>query len=134
MADLTRGEKVVAFIERYIVVPEGDLIGQPMRLEPFQRTFILDIYDNPHGTHTAILSISRKNGKTGLIAALLLCHIAGPESVLNSQIVSGAQSKEQAAIVFELAAKMVKMSPRLATLVRVQPSGKRLIGLRKNVL
>lgn len=134
MADLTRGEKVVAFIERYIVVPEGDLIGQPMRLDPFQRTFILGIYDNPHGTHTAILSIARKNGKTGLIAALLLCHIAGPEAVLNSQAVSGAQSKEQAAIVFELAAKMVKMSPRLATLVRVQPSGKRLIGLRKNVL
>jgi len=134
MADLTRGEKVVAFIERYIVVPEGDLIGQPMKLEAFQRRFVLDVYDNSAGTHTAILSIARKNGKTGLIAALLLCHIAGPEAVLNSQIVSGAQSKEQAAIVFELAAKMVTMSPRLTSLVRVQPSGKRLIGLRKNVL
>lgn len=134
MADLTRGEKVVAFIERYIVVPEGDLIGTPMKLEAFQRRFVLDVYDNSAGTHTAILSIARKNGKTGLIAALLLCHIAGPEAVLNSQIVSGAQSKEQAAIVFELAAKMVTMSPRLTSLVRVQPSGKRLIGLRKNVL
>lgn len=134
MADMTRGEKVCAFIERYIVVPEGDLIGTPMKLEPFQRRFVLDIYDNPAGTHTAILSIARKNGKTALIAALLLCHLAGPEAVMNSQIVSGAQSKEQAAIVFELAAKMVAMSPNLASLIRVQPSGKRLIGLRKNVL
>lgn len=131
---MTRGEKVCAFIERYIVVPEGDLIGTPMKLEPFQRRFVLDIYDNPAGTHTAILSIARKNGKTALIAALLLCHLAGPEAVMNSQIVSGAQSKEQAAIVFELAAKMVAMSPNLASLIRVQPSGKRLIGLRKNVL
>lgn len=105
-----------------------------MKLEPFQRRFVLDIYDNPAGTHTAILSIARKNGKTALIAALLLCHLAGPEAVMNSQIVSGAQSKEQAAIVFELAAKMVAMSPNLASLIRVQPSGKRLIGLRKNVL
>lgn len=134
MADLTRGERVIAFIESYLVVPEGDLIGTPMRLEPFQRKFVLDVYDNPCGTHTAILSIGRKNSKTTTIAALLLAHICGPEAVLNSQIVSGAQSKEQAAIVFELAAKMVKMSPKLAPLVRVQPSGKRLIGLRKNVL
>jgi phage terminase large subunit-like protein len=134
MADLTRGERVIAFIESFLVVPEGDLIGKPLRLEPFQRKFILDIYDNPEGTHTAILSIARKNAKTATIAALLLCHLAGPEAVLNSQIVSGAQSKEQAAVVFELAAKMVAMSPKLTSLVRVQPSGKRLIGLRKNVI
>ena len=52
----------------------------------------------------------------------------------NSQIVSGAQSKEQAAIVFELARKMVDMSPTLSALVTGPPSGKRLVGLRKNVV
>jgi phage terminase large subunit-like protein len=131
---LTRGEKVCAFIERYCVAPEGDHIGQPIRLEPFQRKFILEIYDNPHGTHSAYLSIARKNGKTALIGSILLAHLCGPEAVQNSQIVSGAQSKEQAAVVFELARKMVEMSPVLSGLVKVQPSGKRLIGLRKNVL
>jgi len=131
---MTRGEKVCAFIEGFVLVPEGDLLGKPMVLDPFQRDFILDVYDNQHGTHTAILSIARKNGKTGLIAALLLAHLCGPEAVQNSQIVSGAMSKEQAAVVFELARKMVEMSPKLSALVRVQPSGKRLIGLRKNVL
>ena len=130
----TRGEKVLAFIESFIVSPEGDLIGQPMKLLPFQRKFILDIYDSSVGTHTAILSIARKNGKTALIAAILLAHLCGCEAVQNSQIVSGAQSKEQAAVVFELARKMVEMSPKLQSLVRVQPSGKRLIGLSKNVL
>lgn len=131
---LTRGQKVCAFIEKYIQNPEGDHIGKPMQLLPFQRKFILDIYDSPVGTHTAILSIARKNGKTALIAAILLAHLVGPESVQNSQIVSGAQSKEQAAVVFELARKMIEMSPVLFKLARIQPSGKRLIGLRKNVL
>ena len=131
---LTRGEKVCAFIERYCVAPEGDHIGQPIQLEPFQRKFILEIYDNPHGTHSAYLSIARKNGKTALIASILLAHLCGPEAVQNSQIVSGAQSKEQAAVVFELARKMVEMSPILSGLVKILPSGKRLMGLRKNVL
>jgi hypothetical protein len=41
---------------------------------------------------------------------------------------------DQAAVVFELARKMVEMSPILSGLVKILPSGKRLIGLRKNVL
>ena len=133
---MTRGEKVCAFIETYCMVPEGDdgKAGQPMRLEPFQRKFILEIYDNPYRTHSAYLSIARKNGKTALIAAILLAHLVGPEAVLNSQIVSGAQSLDQAAVVFELARKMVEMSPKLTSLVRVMPSGKRLLGLARNVL
>jgi phage terminase large subunit-like protein len=131
---LTRGEKVCAFVEKYCLAPEGDHIGKPIHLEPFQRKFILEIYDNPYGTHSAYLSIARKNGKTALIASILLAHLCGPEAVRNSQIVSGAQSKEQAAVVFELARKMIEMSPILAKLVRIQPSGKRLIGLARNVL
>jgi phage terminase large subunit-like protein len=131
---LTRGERVCEFIESYCLTPEGQHIGKPMKLEPFQRRFILEIYDNPYKTHTAYLSIARKNGKTGLIAAILLAHLAGPEAVQNSQIISGARSKDQAAVVFELARKMVDMSPALSQVVRVQPSGKRLIGLNRNVL
>lgn len=131
---MTRGERVVGFIEKFCLNPEGDLIGRPMKLEKFQRKFVLEIYDNPVGTHSAYLSIARKNGKTALIAAILLAHLVGPEAVQNSQIVSGAQSKEQAAVIFELARKMVEMSDQLSPLVRIQPSGKRLIGLRRNVL
>lgn len=130
---MTRGEKVCAFIETYCKAPEGDLIGQAIKLLPFQRDFILAVYDNPHGTSTGILSIGRKNGKTALIAGILLAHLVGPEAVQNSQIVSGAMSKEQAAILFELARKMVDMSDELRPLVKVFPSGKRLLGIRRNV-
>jgi phage terminase large subunit-like protein len=132
---MTRGERVCAFIERYCRVPSGSAgakVGQPIKLVEFQRRFILEIYDNPHGTRRAYLSLARKNGKTALIACLLLAHLVGPEAQINAQIVSGALSREQAAIVFDLASKMVQLSPELSKIVRIVPSGKRLIGLTMN--
>ena len=120
-------------MELYCRTPEGQHVGKPIKLAPFQKKFIKDIYDNPHGTRRAYLSIARKNGKSALIAGLLLAHLIGPEAKLNSQIISGARSRDQAALVFNLAAKMVTLNPTLQGLVRIIPSGKRLIGLRKNV-
>lgn len=130
---MTRGERVVAFIERHCRAPEGEHVGKPIQLDGFQRKFILAIYDNPDKTRRAYLSIARKNGKTALIAGILLAHLCGPEAQLNSQIVSGALSRDQAAIVFALAAKMVQLSPELSKVVRIIPSSKRLLGLTRNV-
>lgn len=130
---MTRGEKVCAFIERYCVVPEGKLVGQPIKLMAFQKKFIKDIYDNSHGTSRAYLSVARKNGKSALIAGILLAHIVGPEARLNSQIISGARSREQASLVFKLAEKMVRLSSELSKLIRIVPSQKSLIGLPMNV-
>jgi phage terminase large subunit-like protein len=90
---MTRGDKVCRFIERYCLVPEGKLVGKPLRLMVFQRKFILDVYDNPAGTTRAYLSIARKNGKNALIAAIALAHIGGPEAKLNSQTISGGRSR-----------------------------------------
>lgn len=131
--NLSRGARVIAFAEQYLRIPEGSKVGQPLRLEPFQRKFILDIYDNPAGTRRAICSLARKNGKSALIAAIVLAHVIGPEAKQNTQIVSGAMSRDQAALVFNLAVKMLDMSPQLAGLYKYVPSGKRIIGLRKNV-
>jgi len=115
------------------LIPEGQYVGQQMKLLPFQKKFILDVYDNPAGTSRAYLSVARKNGKSALIAAILLAHIVGPEAKQNSQIVSGARSREQAALVFKLAEKMVRLSPQLSEIVRVVPSSKMLVGLVMNV-
>ncbi len=133
LKDWTTGDKVCAFIEIHCCVPEGQFVGQPIRLAPFQRKFIYDVFDNPSETRLAILSMARKNGKTALIAALVLAYVAGPLSRRNAQIVSGAMSRNQAAIVFSLAAKMVRMSEQLSRLVRIVPSGKRLVGVARNV-
>ena len=74
---MTRAARVIEFITRFIVTPDGAQVGQPMVLAEFQKQFIRDIYDNPHGTRRAILSVARKNGKSGLIAGLLLAHLVG---------------------------------------------------------
>jgi phage terminase large subunit-like protein len=130
---LTRGERVIAFIEAYCLVPSGELTGQAMRLEDFQKRFIREIYDNPLGTRRAYLSVARKNGKTGLIAGIVLAHVCGPEAMQNTQIVSGAQSRDQASIVFDLASKMIGLSEKLGAVTRIIPSSKKIVGLRKNV-
>ena len=130
---MTRGERVVAFIERYCLTPEGQHVGKPIKLAPFQKKFIKAIYDNKRGTHTAHLSIARKNGKTALIAGIMLAHLVGPEAKQNSQIVSGARSREQAGQVYNYAAKMVMLSPELRSIVRPIPSSKILMGLPLNV-
>lgn len=129
----TRGERVVAFIEGYLVIPEGAKVGKPVVLEDFQKRFIFEVYDNVHITDTAILSIARKNAKTALIAFIVLAHLVGPESILNSRIISGALSREQAAEVYNLASKCVHLSVKIRDLVKIIPSSKKLIGLPRNV-
>jgi phage terminase large subunit-like protein len=99
-------KKVCQFIERYCLIPEGSKVGQPIKLLDFQRKFVLDVYDNPAGRSRAYLSVARKNGKSALIAAIVLAHLVGPEAQQNSQIISGARSRDQASLVFKLAEKM----------------------------
>lgn len=130
---MTRADKVIRFIESFCVIPEGDLVGRPVVLADFQLLFIRDVYDNPAGTDTAILSMARKNAKTGTIAFLLLAHTVGPEAVLNSRIVSGAMSREQAGEVYNLASKCVMLSPKLSELIKIIPSSKKMIGLPMGV-
>lgn len=84
------------------------------------------IYDNPHGTRRAIISRGRKNAKTTESAMIVLLHTCGPEARPNSQLFSAAQSRDQAAVLFALAAKMVRMSPTLSPFVGIRDSGKQL--------
>lgn len=121
-----RGDRNILWIERFCRVPEGKFVGQPVKLREWQRDAIRKIYDNPHGTRRAILSFGRKNGKTGLSAFLLLLHLVGPEARPNSQLFSAAQSREQAAILFALAAKVVRMSPDLRNYVGIRDTAKQL--------
>lgn len=123
----SRGERNANWIEKHCRVPEGRLVGQPVKLRAWQRGIICDIYDNPEGTRRAIISFGRKNGKTALAAFLLLLHLCGPEARPNSQLFSAAQSRDQAAVLFALAAKMVRMSPDLNAVVTVRDTAKQLV-------
>lgn len=101
-------------------------MGKPVLLRDWQKEELRRIYDNPHGTRRAILSFGRKNGKTALSSFILLLHLCGPEARPNSQLFSAAQSRDQAAILFALAAKVVRMSPDLNAVVVVRDTAKQL--------
>lgn len=126
MGGLTRANRNIRWIETHCRIPEGKFVGQPVRLRAWQKRELRKIYDNPAVTRTAILSFARKNAKTTLVAFILLLHLCGPEFQLNSQLVSTAQSRDQAAVIFELAAKMVRMSPDLHEIVGIRDSAKQL--------
>ena len=60
------GADIIAFIEAVCFVPEGRDVGKPLRLHDWQKRELIRIYDNPFGTHRAILSMKRKNAKSTL--------------------------------------------------------------------
>jgi phage terminase large subunit-like protein len=115
-----------------LIVPSGEGQGRAFRLREWQKRFICDIY-SPHivrngawrrRVRRAVLSIARKNGKTALIAALVLVHLVGPESVQNGEIYSAANDREQAAQVFKVVAQMVRADAELADMLKVVDSTK----------
>lgn len=127
--ELTRAERTMKFSETHLIVPDGEMAGKPLILADFQESFLYSVYDNPHGTRKAVLSMAKKNAKTSTTACILLSSIAGPEAKLNSQIVSGAMSREQAALIFKLASKMIRNSDKLNKAINIIPSQKMLNGL-----
>ena len=129
----TRAERMMAFIERECKVPEGKLTGSPMVLLPFQRAFVRAIYDNPAETARAILSVARKQGKTGLVAPLLLGHIIGPEAKKNSQTVSGAMTKEQAGLLFVALYKIATQNPEMMKRLKATMPSKQALGIATGV-
>lgn len=72
-------EIAIEWIERCLLVPTGPLAGKPFKVPQWERQWLLDACEP--GVREAGLSIARKNGKSGLIAAWLLAHIVGPLNV-----------------------------------------------------
>lgn len=123
-----RVKDVIDFIE-LLTVPSGKGEGRPLKLRPFQKRFIRDIYGpmtdlGNRRTRRAILSMARKNGKTLLIAALALVHLLGPEAIRNGEIYSAANDRDQAAIVFKYASQMVRLDAELSAMIRIVDSTK----------
>lgn len=124
--DETRAERNIRWIEEHCRIPEGKDVGKPARLREWQKADLRKIYDNPAGTRTAIISFGKKNAKTTSAAFLLLLHLCGPEAVPNTQIPSTAQSRDQAAVLFNLAAKCVRLSPTLNPVLVIRDTAKQI--------
>lgn len=121
-----RAQRNIDWCEQYLFLPEGKHVGEPLKMAPFMQDDFRAIYGNEHGTRRAIVSRGRKNAKSVECAAIVLLHLCGPEYRPNGSIYSCAQSRDQAAIIFDRASKMVKLSPVLRRVVKIRESAKEL--------
>jgi len=125
-----RVKRIIKFIE-FLTVPSGKGQGKPFKLLKFQKDFIRDVYGphvrNRRQVRRAILSMGRKNGKSTFLAALALVHLCGPECILNGEIYTAANEREQAAIIFKIITQIVRATPKLAPLLGIIESKKRIV-------
>ena len=99
-----------AWIERYCVTPRGHGAREPMRLAPFQLQILDGIY--AAGRRQAVVVIPRGNGKSTLLAAVLLYELfAGQWS---AEVVVVAPTERQSRHLLEQARRMVDLSPELS--------------------
>jgi phage terminase large subunit-like protein len=78
--------------------------GKNLKLETFQRTLLRDYFK---GAMETVCILPKKNGKTTLLAALALYHLRHTEQ---AECVIAASSRDQAKILFNQAAKIVRAS------------------------
>ncbi len=104
---------------------KGKLIGKPIELDPWQvERFLRPVLDNVDEAGVrvideAFLFLPRKQGKTTLIAILALYFLFLDRSDPQPEIYVCASDKEQARVLFDIAAKMIKGCPALAARCRV---------------
>jgi phage terminase large subunit-like protein len=124
---MTRAERNIKWCETHLFLPDGKYIGQKLQMAEFMKDDLRRIYDNPDGpTRRAIISRARKNAKTCQASFILLLHLCGPEHRHNSQLYSCAQSRDQAAVIFDYASKIVRISPSLRGFIRIKDTAKEL--------
>jgi hypothetical protein len=88
--------------------------GTPLALYP-EQVRMLWAYFN--GTRETLILIPKKNGKSSLLAALALFHLA---TVPDASVYIGASSRDQATILFDQAAAMIRRSEYAAKLFDVK--------------
>lgn len=128
--DKQKADYAVAFIE-CLKHTKGTWAGKPFQLIDWQERIIRDLFgivkENGYRQfNTAYIEIPKKMGKSELAAAvaLLLCCGDGEQ---RAEVYGCAADRQQATIVFDVAADMVRMSPALKKRVKILGSQKRII-------
>lgn len=116
--DKEAAQTAVEFIENYCTHVKGELAGQPLILEDWQKKEIIEPlfgWKQANGLRkyrVAYIEVPRKNGKTTLASPVgLYLLFVDPENA--PEIYSAAAERDQAAISFEIASRMVLNNPSL---------------------
>lgn len=125
------GQHVIDFCEQYCRLFEGKWAGQPFKLMDWQkRDVLMPLFGwvRPDGTRRfrrASIWIAKKNGKSALVSVFLLYGLMA-DGEDGAKVYCAANKREQAAIVWDACAAMVKASPELAKRLKIVPSKKRI--------
>lgn len=115
---------------------KGRWAGKPFLLMPWQERIIRDVFGTlkPNGYrqfNTAYIEIPKKNGKSELAAGVALLLLCG-DFEDGAEVYGCAADRQQATIVFDVAAAMVERSPTLSKYCKVNRSAKRITFLPRN--
>lgn len=126
--DEARGQHACDFVERYLVLYEGEYAGEPFKLMPWQRDVLMRAfgwvrYSEFHKRDVrrfrkVSVFVSKKNGKSPLAAAVGLYLLLG-DGERGQKVFSAAKDGRQAAIVHTHAQKMVESSPSLSAKCKI---------------
>jgi phage terminase large subunit-like protein len=117
---LSRTKRVISFLE-HLPITKGKLEGTSMRLLPNQREFVKTLYGpKTDSIKLAVLSEPRGNGKTGLIAGLMLCHLIGPEAEPRGACYSAAIDRAQAALIFTEMTAIIDRVPEWRVMINIK--------------
>lgn len=128
--DKAAADYAVRFIE-CLAHTKGTWAGKPFELIDWQERIIRDLFGvlKPNGYrqfNTAYIEIPKKNGKSELAAAVALLLTCG-DGEERAEVYGCAADRQQAAIVFDVAADMVRMCPALNKRVKILTSQKRIV-------
>lgn len=106
------------------------LAGDPFVLRQWQKDYVATLYGwkRPNGQRRykeSLYATPRKNGKSCLLSGLALYGLAG-ESKFSAQIYSAAMDREQAGLIYQMAARMVRQNPLLEEILNPIDSTKRI--------
>jgi phage terminase large subunit-like protein len=109
---------------------KGPFAGQPFNLRPWQLEILKKLFKTgPDGRRIyrqALLMLPRKNGKSELAAALAIYFLLFDHEV-GAEVYSAAADRDQAALVFNVAAQMIRHEPELDAACEIIESQKRIV-------
>lgn len=133
--DEAAADFAVAFIES-LCHTKGTWAGKPFALIDWQERIVRDLFgvlkpDGYRQFNTAYVEIPKKQGKSELAAAIALLLTCG-DGEERAEVYGCAADRQQATIVFDVAADMVRMCPALSRRVKILASQKRIVYLPTN--
>jgi phage terminase large subunit-like protein len=133
---MDKGQQAIDFINM-LPHTKGEWKGQPFNLRPHQLPPIYNIFGTLDANgyricRTYYEEIPRKNGKSEKAAAIALKLLFADDEP-GAEIYGAAGDREQATIVFNVAAQMVRMRPALMKRSKIIDSQKRIIVLQNGV-